>query len=431
MKILHIQTSLSGGAGIAVFRLHEALLSMGIDSRILTYDANSIKFKSVYEFKTKKREASFLNRIIFKGLGIPCTNSQKAQKLVKGKSGVFEIFTSPHTDFDLRNHELVKWCDIIHLHWISDFVDLNSFFHSVKKPLVWTLHDANPFLGGFHLQHDLEKNKKQFDKVESLYRKMKEKVLKNYKNLYITSPSNWLMTESQSSSIFKNKPHYKIFNCIPTHKLQSVGKEISRKALNLEQDDIYLLFISHLLNGYNKGLDIITGVLDNPKLSKRVKFICVGKGEVTHSRVFNFGSVQNINLLSLVYSACDAILIPSRSENMPNVMFEGMCFGLPTLSFEIGGMAEVIKEGVTGLTLHKKIGSSDGLLDIINVFLEKRHSFDKNSIRSVAVSLCSYSAVANQYVRLYKKALNENQHKAKSSSNILVNSVSEIDVIKC
>ena len=34
---------------------------------------------------------------------------------------------------------------IIHFHWINTFIDVPSFFKYNKKPVVWTLHDMNPF----------------------------------------------------------------------------------------------------------------------------------------------------------------------------------------------------------------------------------------------------------------------------------------------
>ena len=37
MKILHISTSDDGGAGIACIRLHQGLLELGVDSKVLVY----------------------------------------------------------------------------------------------------------------------------------------------------------------------------------------------------------------------------------------------------------------------------------------------------------------------------------------------------------------------------------------------------------
>ena len=44
--------------------------------------------------------------------------------------------------------------DIIHLHFVAaHYVDY-SFFAKAKKPVIWTLHDMNPFTGGCHYSGD-------------------------------------------------------------------------------------------------------------------------------------------------------------------------------------------------------------------------------------------------------------------------------------
>jgi hypothetical protein len=42
--------------------------------------------------------------------------------------------------------------DILNLHWIAEFVDYHDFFRAIPRglPVVWTLHDMNPFTGGCH-----------------------------------------------------------------------------------------------------------------------------------------------------------------------------------------------------------------------------------------------------------------------------------------
>jgi len=55
MKVVHICTSLVGGAGIAVQRLHNGLLFLGIDSNILYLQGNSSNNKCVrYQHKVNK-----------------------------------------------------------------------------------------------------------------------------------------------------------------------------------------------------------------------------------------------------------------------------------------------------------------------------------------------------------------------------------------
>ena len=58
----------------------------------------------------------------------------------------------PTSIFDVSKSNLVKEADIIHLHWVGDFVDLPSLSKKVNKPIVWTLHDENLFCGIRHYE---------------------------------------------------------------------------------------------------------------------------------------------------------------------------------------------------------------------------------------------------------------------------------------
>jgi len=50
-----------------------------------------------------------------------------------------------------------------------------------------------------------------------------------------------------------------------------------------------------------------------------------------------------------VLPAMDVFVLPSISEGMPNALLQAMAAGLPTVASEVGGSAEVVDPGVTGL----------------------------------------------------------------------------------
>ena len=55
----------------------------------------------------------------------------------------------------MEDHPIVRSADIINLHWVAGFIDYATFFKRLSgKRIFWTVHDMNPFLGGFH--YDLE-----------------------------------------------------------------------------------------------------------------------------------------------------------------------------------------------------------------------------------------------------------------------------------
>ncbi len=62
-------------------------------------------------------------------------------------------------------------------------------------------------------------------------------------------------------------------------------------------------------------------------------------------------------------AACDVLVLPSRKEPLGRAMLEAMAAGRPVVAYRIGGPAEVIRDGETGILVEP--GSIDGLAQAI------------------------------------------------------------------
>ncbi len=88
------------------------------------------------------------------------------------------------------------------------------------------------------------------------------------------------------------------------------------------------------------------------------RFVFAGDGECRadfESQVAALGLQRNFFFIGRrsdvpdVLASCDIAVLPSRAEGLPNAVLEYMAAGLPTIASNVGGNAELIQDGVTGL----------------------------------------------------------------------------------
>ena len=87
------------------------------------------------------------------------------------------------------------------------------------------------------------------------------------------------------------------------------------------------------------------------KHRSRIKYL----GVLTKTKIFN------------LYNIAEAIVIPSRLDNYPNVMLESIQFNKPIIGFSKSSLEEVIKDKENGFLAKKK--NSLNLYNKINEFL--------------------------------------------------------------
>ncbi|MCS7086008.1 MAG: glycosyltransferase [Bacteroidia bacterium] len=137
MKIVHVTAYAGGGAGISARRLSDALNAIGIDSRLFTLD----DLLSTQNFWQKARRSV-------------CYRLWRSRYDGHVLTPQTEIFTHPYALYDVV--PFLREADVVHLHWVARFVDYPTFFRHIGKPIVWTLHDMNPFTGGCHYSEGCE-----------------------------------------------------------------------------------------------------------------------------------------------------------------------------------------------------------------------------------------------------------------------------------
>ena len=126
-----------------------------------------------------------------------------------------------------------------------------------------------------------------------------------------------------------------------------------RKSLGLPQDRKIAIFVGYLIP--LKGVDFLISLLkDQPDYDLLVvgdgemRSILEAQAEGTRQRV-HFVGTQPYHEIHRYFQACDLHLMASEREGKPNVIFQAMACGLPTISTAVGGIPEQILHDQTGI----------------------------------------------------------------------------------
>lgn len=148
------------------------------------------------------------------------------------------------------------------------------------------------------------------------------------------------------------------------------------------------------------------GFVDLIKLAKTMPaydFWIAGAGNVVgllpeNIKLFGWLSRQEMRE---VYQSADLFLLPSYSECFPMSILEAMACGLPIICSRIGGLSEIVKEGVNGRLV--RAGSREEIkLAIINL-VDDRKLYQKISQQNIKEAREKYSLIKkiNAHLEVY------------------------------
>lgn len=398
MKVLHICTQDSGGAGLCCLRIHKSLLQQGIDSKVLVFFKNS-NCQKVYQCDRIK---CFLWKVINKIshlLRLNITDFNKIQNIcLKRRS----FYSSPCSFFDVSTNQLVQQADIIHLHWINNFIDYPSFFDKVDKPFVWTLHDENLFYGIAHYSKDLL----QDHYLEQKYYKIKYASIRRIKKLGIVFLSKMMHDAFSNNVMIKGRSTTIINNSVDYNKFHPIKKEIARTKFSIPKDSLVFIFVAASINDKRKGLEILAETVRKMNIPNSL-ILAVGNVPDNFSlpNVLPVGPIYDSEQMSVAYSCADYFVMPSYQEAFAQTPLEAMACGIPVIVFPVSGTEELITED-NGI--RTKGFTSNDLEKGINIALS--HTYESEKIRKDVIKRFSPEITANKYIEFYKTILGDENY---------------------
>lgn len=409
MKVLHVNHSdISGGAARAAYRLHMALNHDGINSKVLV----SRRRTNDPNIEGPNSRIALLYDQVCGRMGGIITKTLNTDNPVLHSPAIM-----PSRFFNLINQ---SDADIVNLHWINGEVLSISEIGKIKKPVVWTLHDMWAFCGAEHYTEDLrwkegylKTNRPYYEYGFDLNRWAWDRKVKHWvKPLQIVTPSRWLAENVQNSFLMKEWPVAGVPNTIDIDKWKPVEKSIAKKNMKLPENKKKLIAFGALggQQDKRKGFDLLRQALKIVRLMEsNFEIVIFGQDAPENPEELGFpihytGHLTTDGDLCNLYSSADAMVIPSRQDNLPNTGIEAHACGVPVIAFDIGGMSDIVDHKQTGF-LAKPFDPAS-LAEGIKWVLDNNENeeLSKNA-RKKAVSLWSYEVVAEQYKAIYEKVL--------------------------
>jgi glycosyltransferase involved in cell wall biosynthesis len=260
----------------------------------------------------------------------------KPELLVRRAEHIAEVLKGPVSRLD---------SDVI----LTALTPLTAAYLQAKQPVVYWSDFIYSAFAGFYPD-------KRFDHVDTRWdgHYVTDACLTNSKLLIFSS--HWAARAAiELHGVTKNKVHVVPFgpNMEIDHNEQHVKAWIKQRKIS----PIKLLFIGG--TWFPKGGDIVLRIANRlHEMGHEVEMTVVGAkpGEekipafVKHVKFLTKNSVGEVERLKEFYRRSHFLFVPSRAEAFGIVFCEASAFGLPSLTTYVGGIGDVVKDGVNGMT---------------------------------------------------------------------------------
>ncbi len=415
MIVDHLSYGVSGGAAIAALRIHQGLRKRGIESRFWHAPGQHEGYRPGENDSPdaapqpivwpKVRHQSALASFVSNGKRTVSDLVVKARHLRYRPDG-FEYFSTGTLRRETRWPDDQLRGDVTLLHWVGKLFDYDSFFETVPRqhPIVWVLHDMNPFTGGCHFSAGCDRFTKQCGNCPQISASSPRDVtfaaLKRKRrlfdglNLHVVAPSQWLSREAQRSVPFGDAASHRVIPYgLETELFTPVEKLAARRALGLDPAKRIVLFGAASGANRRKGFHCLLeawGQLPSANLLG-VMFgggdapdIPPGQAEIQH-----LGFIHDPERLSLLYSAADLFVLPSLEDNLPQTGMEAMACGTAVAAFDAGGIPDYVRPGETGALA--RTGDAHDLAREIRGLLDQPEQMREMGSRAREMILREYS----------------------------------------
>lgn len=313
--------------------------------------------------------------------------------------------------------------DLVHLHWVcGGWVRPEDIPH-FDKPVVWTLHDMWAFTGGCHYDdgcgqfsdschHCPQLAKPGANDLAARLWRRKRRAWKPG-TITVVTPSRWLADEARRSALFREQRVEVIPNPLDLDIFQPRDQAMARTAFGLPQDKKIILFGAYGTGDPRKGFDLLEDAIKGLAAegwADRAAIAVFGGVAAKRSRlhgfdVYHLGMLNDDIALALAYACANVTVVPSRQENLANIIAESLACGVPCVGFDIGGNGDLIDDRENGALADPFDPHSLGKNIVYVLEDEERHLQLSRSARTKAKSTIGQKNIAQRMLNLYSEIL--------------------------
>ncbi|NJK33740.1 MAG: glycosyltransferase [Oscillatoriales cyanobacterium SM2_2_1] len=325
--------------------------------------------------------------------------------------------------FSIPKLKMVQHADVLNFHILH-----SNYFSYLALPKllrgkagVFTLHDMWNFTGHCAYSYDCKRwetgcGKCPYLSIQpqvkrdstALEWRLKQRIYGQIERGAVVCPSQWLSGLAQRS-ILNRFPIYTVPYGLDLDAYRPLDRDTSRRLLGIDQNKFVLLCGAANLKDTRKGGDLLMQALQMLPLSLKseISLLILGSGggifkELEMIEAMPLGYVSSDRLKSAIFSAADLFLFPTRADNLPLILQESMACGTPMVSFDIGGVPDLVRHGITGY-LAKAEDAQDFAAKIVQLLEdpELRQQMAKNC-RAIAEAEYPLELQAKRYIEIYK-----------------------------
>ena len=402
MRVLHLNTHISGGSYEYAALLCAALAERGIGSRLLSKNSQA-----------PEARRPLLDRVIRRSYVSFSTEPWH---------GTRRLLSPPAP-------EELDGIDVVHLHTVADWFDVPHWLETLPRRVgvVISIHDMWHVTGGCFLYRGCDRYTSEIGPCDScpilrwpanrlLAHAAYSRKLRAYRNsgARLVASSHWLAELGGRSAIAKACGGVRVIPPgIDSRVFKPHDKELCRKQLGLPVDAFVIATGGASLKDTNKNVPWLLEQLSHLSNLREVIVLAFGQGAVAVPERLNVrftGGIRDRHDLARLFAASDVCVSASLMETYGLTLVEAMGCGTPVVAFRVGGIPEAAPDGQVAILCSAQDGAA--LIQAITRLRDSPQLRERlgNLAHERAHTRNAASAFAEAFAQLYRECVSSREN---------------------